>query len=225
MSYQPKRVGTPFEEGREARIRELEETLARLDRRAVRSESQPRDTSGEGMAALVVTGGGGGGGASSLSGDVTGPAGNNTVVAAQNQDLAAGTTAGELWYFNGTAWVLLTPTSDDNLKVLTYVHASTAPAYRTLPYPVRTETGNYTATAHDMVILVDTSGGAVTVTLPAVAGTEGRSYVIKKITTDANAVTVDGDSGDLIDGATTYVITAPYESITILSTGSAWWVV
>jgi hypothetical protein len=87
------------------------------------------------------------------------------------------------------------------------------------------KTGTYVITASDYTILCDASGGSFAVTLPSVSGTTGRVYVIKKIDSSVNTVTVDGDSSDLIDGATTQVLTAIYESITIQSNGSAWYII
>lgn len=84
------------------------------------------------------------------------------------------------------------------------------------------KTGNYTATADDTVVLCDTSGGGFTVTLPA--SVDSKVYVVKKISTDANTVTVATTGGQNIDGATTAAITAPYASIDLIGTGSAWWI-
>jgi hypothetical protein len=70
----------------------------------------------------------------------------------------------------------------------------------------------------------NTSGGA-TVTLPAVASSAGREYHIKKISTAGNDVTLDGNSNETIDGATTYVLDKQYESVTLVCDGSAWYIV
>jgi hypothetical protein len=62
------------------------------------------DGTGAGAAGLVVTGSDGGAGTSTLSGDVTGPAGGNTVERVRNQSIAAGTGTAQLHVFNGTSW-------------------------------------------------------------------------------------------------------------------------
>ena len=87
-----------------------------------------------------------------------------------------------------------------------------------------TVTGVSHTAGDEHVILVDddTAGAAVTVTLPT-AATAKTIYHIKKIGSTAS-VTIDGNGAELIDGATTAVLTIQYESITVISDGSAWWV-
>lgn len=64
-----------------------------------------------------------------------------------------------------------------------------------------TKTATYTATAADGIILVSASSGAKTITLPPIANVAtGKAYAIKKIDTSTNAVTVDGDGTETIDG-------------------------
>lgn len=83
-----------------------------------------------------------------------------------------------------------------------------------------TQNANYTLGAGDDFIFADASGGAFNLTLPAAAGVGGVLYNIKKIDNSANAVTVDlAGGGDDIDGATTYVLSAQYETLTVISDG------
>ena len=88
-----------------------------------------------------------------------------------------------------------------------------------------TKTANYTATNADYTILCNASGGSFTVTLPTVASHTNRIYNIKKIDSSANTVTVDGNASETIDDSTTAVLTTQYESITIQSDGSEWWII
>lgn len=89
----------------------------------------------------------------------------------------------------------------------------------------RTVTANTSITiAADSTVLVDASGGARTITLPAVATSNGRDFTIKKIDSSGNAVTIDGNSAETIDGATTAVINAQYESVTVHCDGTEWWI-
>jgi hypothetical protein len=85
-----------------------------------------------------------------------------------------------------------------------------------------TKTSAYTATASDFTIRVDASGGAVTITLPAAASHTGRLYRIKKVDGSANAVTIDGNAAETIDGAATQSTTTQYASFTIQSNGTNW---
>lgn len=87
-----------------------------------------------------------------------------------------------------------------------------------------TITGNTTLTTANDVILVDASGGVITVTLPAAAVRSGKQFDIKKIDSSGNAVTVDGDGSETIDGATTKVISSQYDSVTIMSSGTEWFI-
>lgn len=86
------------------------------------------------------------------------------------------------------------------------------------------ETSNYTVTNNNGTILVDASSGNVTVTLPSAVGLSGKIFVIKKTDSSGFQVIVDGDGSETIDGATTATITSQYESITIISNNSNWFI-
>jgi len=82
----------------------------------------------------------------------------------------------------------------------------------------------YTVTASNGVILVNASGGAITINLPASSGAFGREYIIKR--TDAtitNAVNITANGTDTIDGQATVSLTAQYQSFTIISDGAGHW--
>lgn len=89
---------------------------------------------------------------------------------------------------------------------------------------VATKTTSYTATNSDAVILCDASAAGITVTLPTAVGRLGRVYNIKKIDSSSFTVTVDGDGSETIDDGTTAILTVQYESITIISDGTEWWI-
>ena len=90
---------------------------------------------------------------------------------------------------------------------------------------VVTITGNATLDADDTVVLCDASGGAFTVTLPAAAANETKRYFIKKIDATSNAVTIDANGSETIDGQATQVITIQYNSPQIVSDGTEWWII
>jgi hypothetical protein len=84
----------------------------------------------------------------------------------------------------------------------------------------------YQVTAADNVLLVDTSGGAVTVTLEA-APIQGHEVSIKRTTTDANAITI-AHNGHNIEGAAADLAlnggnTASVSLVNLVASG--WWVV
>lgn len=81
---------------------------------------------------------------------------------------------------------------------------------------------SYTATIDDHTIEVSAAGGARTILLPAASSSKGRIYVIKKIDSSVNTVTVDANLTETIDGATTYVLTGQWHSVVIQSNGTSW---
>lgn len=66
--------------------------------------------------------------------------------------------------------------------------------------------------------------GAVTAILPAASAATGRQYIVKK-TGSGGTVTVDPAAAETIDGAATFALTAQYETVTLVSNGSNWWIV
>lgn len=93
------------------------------------------------------------------------------------------------------------------------------------PFAVRTVTATGALLAADYLVLADASAGAVTLTLPAVALSEGALIVVKKTDASANAVTIDGNGAETIDGAATQAVASQYDALTVACDGSAWWIV
>ncbi len=89
---------------------------------------------------------------------------------------------------------------------------------------VATKTAAYTVGADDYVLLADASGGAFTITLPPAAERPGRVVVVKKIDASGNAVTLDGDGSETIDGATTKALSAQWQTLMVQADGAAWFV-
>jgi len=87
---------------------------------------------------------------------------------------------------------------------------------------VTVQTADYTASLSE-VVLVDASSGAVTITLPAPS--TGAIVWIKKIDNSPNAVTIAPNATEKIDGASSFIIAAQYESYTLVSDGTDWFVV
>lgn len=84
----------------------------------------------------------------------------------------------------------------------------------------------YTILAGDDLILVDTSGGAVTLTLPASSG-GGKVYRVKKTTSDFTAITVARAGSDTIQdvatGGTSATLHTQGEEISIVDATSGVW--
>ena len=76
----------------------------------------------------------------------------------------------------------------------------------------------------DRTLLVDTTVGDITLNLPTAASARFKIYTIKKIDAGVDTVIIDGNGSETIDDATTKVLAAQYESITIQSDGTDWWI-
>lgn len=83
----------------------------------------------------------------------------------------------------------------------------------------------YTATTSDQVILCNATAGAITVNLPTAVGITGRTYHIKKTDSSANAVTIDPNGSETVDGSSTKAINVQYTSYTVVSDGTNWHIV
>lgn len=91
-------------------------------------------------------------------------------------------------------------------------------------YPVRSVSATDNVLESDAFLLVDTTSGSVTLTLPAAAYMRGRLVCVKKLVA-ANTVTVDGSGSETIDGSATLAWTTAYQTYTLLCDGSTWHIV
>ncbi len=85
-----------------------------------------------------------------------------------------------------------------------------------------TKTANYTATTVDCTILGNAATGNITITLPTAASVAGRFYVVKKIDSTANTVTVATTSAQTIDGQASKVLSIQYDGIQVQSDNANW---
>jgi hypothetical protein len=160
----------------------------------------------------VSGGGGGGGGGGVYTGSNLGSASNGDVFKAvvsndfQFRRLEAGPN------------VSLTQTSD---KVIITSSAGVA------PLNVLNTNIDATLTNTNDVVISDTSGADVTLTLPAVGSAVGKIFYFKKAHA-ANNLFVQSVFGQLLDGvditASPLALTFAYESVTITSDGTAWYI-
>ncbi len=88
--------------------------------------------------------------------------------------------------------------------------------------------GTYDLDSMDYILKVDyTATGAVTsLTLPTAQCITGRTIIIKDTGGNAgtNNITIDTEGAELIDGQATYIMSTNYESITLVSDGSNWFI-
>jgi len=89
---------------------------------------------------------------------------------------------------------------------------------------VATITADTTLDATHSTVLCNNSSN-ITVTLPAAASHTGRRYTIKKVGNNTNTVTIDGNSSETLDGATTVLLYVRYDAVAIQSDGTNWVIV
>lgn len=88
--------------------------------------------------------------------------------------------------------------------------------------PVRSLTSTATLLVQDEFVKVDASSAAVTINLPAAASMTGRELIIKKTDSSMNAVTIDPNSTETIDGSMTRTVSVQNELLRITSDGTNW---
>jgi hypothetical protein len=86
------------------------------------------------------------------------------------------------------------------------------------------ETASFSLT-HGGFYKVNATSGAVTVTLPAASSNTGMRVCIKKTDSSANAVTIDGNGSETIDGAATKALTSQYDFSCLVCDGTEWFIV
>jgi len=88
---------------------------------------------------------------------------------------------------------------------------------------VTSTTTALTLTSSHYTVLCNATAASFTITLPTAVGISGRIYNIKKTDSTGNAVTIDGNASELVDGSLTKVLKSQNESITIQCDGSNWY--
>lgn len=94
-------------------------------------------------------------------------------------------------------------------------------AYRhSLDFEART--ASYTAAATDQLAVIDSTSGAITVTLPAVASSANTTlfFFVKNNT---NTITLDANASETINGQLTLTMPNRYESLMLFCDGAAWY--
>lgn len=90
---------------------------------------------------------------------------------------------------------------------------------------VTTVNVNYAATGSDEIILVNSSGGPITITIPGIHIT-GKRYIVKDRngTSATNNITIVSSDGDTFDGNPSIVLNNNKQSAMIHSDGTSWFV-
>jgi hypothetical protein len=92
------------------------------------------------------------------------------------------------------------------------------------PVTVSTKTSNYTLASTDFVILGDCTAGAFTLSLPTAVTGIGRIFFMKKIDSTANILTVKANGSELIDSSNTFLLSSQWQTVTIVSNGTQWYI-
>lgn len=95
-------------------------------------------------------------------------------------------------------------------------------AYADLSYTPTPATTAITLDTSDSLVLADGTSAAFSVTLPTASSAAGRVYTVKKTDVSVNAITIDAAGAELVDGATTHVLSEQYDSATFTSDGTRW---
>lgn len=88
-----------------------------------------------------------------------------------------------------------------------------------------TKSSAYTVVAADdgKIIEVDATSASVTITLLAAAtAAAGFTIAVKKMDPSANAVVIDGNAAETIDGAATFSLASRYDVVVLVSDGTKW---
>lgn len=87
---------------------------------------------------------------------------------------------------------------------------------------IQSKSTTYTILISDDIVFGDSSGGTFTFTLPTAVGNDGKVITIKKIEASFNAITIDGNASETINGSATTTLNTDNETIKIVSDGSNW---
>lgn len=113
--------------------------------------------------------------------------------------------------FNGAVWQRVEGGPDGNFTGLSTNVTSKAFA-----------DSGYVLTINDFTVAADATGGAMSLTLPSAVTFPGQIYVLKKVDSSVNAVTVGCSGGQSIDGSATQTLAIQYASIMVQSDGTNW---
>lgn len=116
-------------------------------------------------------------------------------------------------------------TDASDVTIQTFDPFSPVRADQVIETPVVAKSANFTILTSQKGSLfeVDASSASVSATLPTVADAGNNFEVtIKKVDSSSNAVTVDGNGSETIDGSTTQTLSNQYDAITVVSDGTEW---
>lgn len=86
-------------------------------------------------------------------------------------------------------------------------------------------TSSQTITSNMEYLRYNTGGGAINQPLPTAVGRQGQVYVLKKIDSSTNALTISTTSSQTIDNASTWVLATQNKYVMVISNGANWEVI
>ena len=153
------------------------------------------------------------------------------------QQVSITSTASAVNYLNltgaatGAAPILSAGGSDANISLtLTTKGTGIVQTAATLKYAgviagLSTKTANYTLVATDHTVLGNATTASFSLTLPTSVGATGQVYIIKKVDSTANTVTILTTSSQTIDGSTSKVLSYQYDGFQLQSDGANWMII
>jgi hypothetical protein len=87
--------------------------------------------------------------------------------------------------------------------------------------PTREVTNSQTLNLLDELVVADTSGGDIVLTLPPLESSQGARYSLKK-TGAPNTLTISGQGSDTIDGQSSLVLRLENSSLSLRATTGGW---
>ena len=90
------------------------------------------------------------------------------------------------------------------------------------PISISTKTSSYTVLLTDNVLKADATSGALTFSLPPASTATGRVFFFKKVDSSLNAMIIQANGGDLIDGASSQTTIIQWYNFMLISDGTTW---
>jgi len=125
---------------------------------------------------------------------------------------------------DGQTHLFFTDGANDRVGISTGTPHSGLQIDNSVAFAARTITQNHTATAGDHTIFANASSTNITVALPTAANIIGRQYIIKRVDSSVNSVTIDPNGSETIEGASTMAL-PDQRSVVIQSDNNNWWIV
>ena len=147
--------------------------------------------------------------------------GNGTAISAATSgtDYAPATSGSSILYGNGSGGF-------SNVTVGTGLSFSTGTLSATPANPsVTTKTTTYSIATTDGSIFCNATSAGFTVTLPTAVGVGGKIYIIKKIDSSTNVITIATTSSQTIDSLTTQTLSLYNAWLQVQSDGSNWQII